>query len=49
MDVILSKESFEQMEEPKNSIIDFFKEAPFPEVELDIKRSKELLRDVQDF
>ena len=44
--VIISKLEFDKMIEPEISLLEFFKAAPFPEFELDIKRSKDLPREV---
>lgn len=33
--VMLSKETFDQMTRPKTSLLDFFKNAPYPEMDLD--------------
>ena len=44
--VIVSKKEFDKMNRPKTSLLNFFKEAPFPEVELDMKRSKDLPREI---
>jgi antitoxin Phd len=43
--VILSKEEFDKMIQFKTSFLDFFKEAPCQEVELDIQRSKDFPRE----
>lgn len=42
--VILSIKEFDKLAQPKESFLDFFKNSPYPEIELDIQRSKELPR-----
>lgn len=44
--VIVSKREFEKMRMPGNSLLDFFREAPLSELDLDIERNKDLGRDV---
>jgi prevent-host-death family protein len=44
--VVLTKEKFDEYRQHKDSLLDFFLSAPYPEVELDTKRSQELSRDV---
>lgn len=44
--VIISKAEYDKITHPKNSLLSFFKEAPFPEFDLDIQRSKELPREL---
>ena len=44
--VILSKKEFDKMTKPETTLLDFFKSSPFPEIELDIKRSKDLPREI---
>lgn len=44
--VILSKKEYDQMTLPKNSFIEFFRDAPYPEIELESIRSKDLPRKV---
>lgn len=45
--VIISKKEFEKMRLPRNSMLDFFRQSSFPELELDIKRNKDLGRDIE--
>ena len=45
--VILSKIEFDKMTQPKKSLLNFFKSAPYPDVELDIERSKDLPREIE--
>ena len=44
--IIMSKKEFDELSQPKMSLLKFFKEAPCPEVELDLQRSKDLPRDI---
>jgi len=44
--VLLSKEEYDRIARPKESLVEFFKKAPHPEVKLDIERSRETLRDI---
>jgi len=44
--VILSKREFDEMTESKTSLLNFFKAAPCQEIELNIQRSKDLLREL---
>lgn len=44
--MIISKNEFEKMQKPKNTLLDFFREAPLPDLDLDIERNKDLGRDV---
>jgi prevent-host-death family protein len=44
--VILSKERYEEFTQPKGSLIDFFLSAPYPEVDLGIKRNQDLPREI---
>ena len=44
--VIISKKEFDGITKPKNSLLEFFKQAPFPETSLDIMRTKDLPRDI---
>ncbi len=39
--IIMSVKEYDHMKKPKQSLIDFFKEAPFPEIDLPIERSKD--------
>lgn len=41
--VLLSKKDYDKLLRPEKSLLEFFKEAPCPEVDLDLERSKELL------
>lgn len=44
--VILSTREFEKTCMPKNALLDFFREAPLPELNLDFERNKDLGKDV---
>ncbi len=44
--VILSIKEFEIITQPKNTLLEFFLNAPCPDVELDTLRSKDLPREV---
>jgi prevent-host-death family protein len=44
--IIISKEEFENLRKPKNTLLDFFNDAPYPEVDLDIERDHDLGREV---
>ena len=45
--VILSKKAFDQITRPKSSFLNFFKNAPCQDVDLDISRSKDFPRDFE--
>lgn len=36
--IILSKKEFDKISQPKTTLLEFFKAAPYPEIELDIQR-----------
>jgi len=44
--VILSMEDFEKLKKPKNTLLEFFQEAPYPDVDLDIERDDDLGREI---
>lgn len=44
--MIISKEEFEQMHAPENTLLDFFRESPLSETDLDLGRNDDLGRDV---
>ena len=44
--ILLSKSEFEKTRMLKNSLLDFFRESPLSEIDLDIERSKDLGRNV---
>jgi|SRR3990167_4809002 len=43
---VVSKEDFELYLKPKKSIIEIFDQCPYPEIDLDIKRSNDTVRDI---
>lgn len=45
--VIISKQEFDKMTQPKDSLLNFFQSAPYPEIDLKIERSKDLPRDIE--
>lgn len=45
--IILSKNQFDELFEDKHSLIDFFKKAPYPEIDLKIERSRDLPREIE--
>jgi antitoxin Phd len=42
---IVSKEEFERFLKPRGSILEVFDRCPYPDIELDIRRSQESIRD----
>ncbi len=44
--VVLSKEKYDEVTHSKNTLIDLFKRAPCQDVELDLSRSQETLREM---
>lgn len=44
--IIISKNEFEKIRTPKNTLLDFFREAPLPDIDLDLERSKDFGRDI---
>lgn len=44
--IMLSIKEFDKITQPKTSFLNFFKKAPCQEIELDIKRLKDLPREV---
>ncbi len=45
--VVMSKQRYDELIKPSNSLLDFFEEAPLPEIDLDISRSNDLPREVR--
>lgn len=45
--VIISKERYDSLTTPKNSLLSFFYAAPYSEVDLNITRSGELPREIE--
>jgi len=44
--VVISQDEFEQYQKPKDTIIDFFKRSPLPEIDLDLRRDKDTGREI---
>jgi prevent-host-death family protein len=44
--VVISKSEFDNLRKPKNTLIEFFENAPFPDEDLDLDRNKDLGRDI---
>lgn len=44
--VILSKNKFEELKQNKETLLDFFRESPYPEIDLKIERSNSLSREI---
>lgn len=44
--VIISKKEFDKITQPTTSFLEFFEAAPFPDIELDIQRSRDLPRKI---
>jgi hypothetical protein len=44
--VVLSYKEYEAMTKPKNSLVDFFRDSPLAEAELDILRSDDFPREI---
>lgn len=44
--VVISKKIYDELTAPKTSLIEFFKKAPLPDVEIAITRSKETPREI---
>jgi prevent-host-death family protein len=44
--VLMSKKRYDQLLRKESSLLEFFKKAPLPDVNINIKRSKDLPRDV---
>lgn len=44
--VVMSKEEFEKLQTPKNTLVDFFYNAPLPDLDLDLERDRDLGRDI---
>lgn len=45
--ILLSFEEYQRLTQPRTKLTDFFKKSPLYEVELDLKRSAELPREVE--
>jgi len=44
--IVISVEDFEKLTSPRASLVEFFRQSPLHSVELDLRRSKELPREV---
>ena len=45
--VVLSYKDYEAMVKPENSIVDFFRDSPLAEAELELSRSKDFPREME--
>lgn len=45
--ILLSIEEYQRITKPKTSLIDFFKDSPLSEIELDLERRSDLPREVE--
>jgi hypothetical protein len=45
--IVLTKEQYDLLVKPATSLVDFFLSAPYSEVDLDITRSQETLREFE--
>jgi prevent-host-death family protein len=45
--VLISKKRYDQLVRQESSLLDFFRKAPLPDVDIHIKRNKDLPRDVK--
>lgn len=44
--VVISKKEYDKLVQPKTSLIDFFSNSPLNEIDIEIKRSKDPMREV---
>lgn len=44
---VVSKEEFELYLKPQKSLLEVFDQCPYPEIDLDIKRSKDTMREIE--
>jgi antitoxin Phd len=44
--VVMSKKEYDKLVQPKTSLIDFFANSPLSELDIDIERSKDPMREV---
>ena len=44
--VMISHKEFQRFQRPKDTIVDFFKKAPFPDLDLEIGRDKDTGREI---
>ena len=45
--VVVSKKRYDELTKKSGSLLDFFKNSPLPEVEITIKRNKDLPREIE--
>ena len=45
--VVVSKKRYDELTKKADSLLDFFRNAPLPEVEIEIERNKDLPREVE--
>lgn len=44
--LVISTQEFEKLTRPKNTLLDFFRSAPFPDIDIDVERDKDTGRDI---
>ena len=44
--IVLSVKEYRKLKRPKNSLVDFFKDSPLRDMDIDMKRSKEPAREI---
>lgn len=44
--IVMSKKEYEKLVRPKTTLIEFFANSPLSEIDLDIERSKDEMRDI---
>jgi prevent-host-death family protein len=44
--IVLSVKEYRKLKRPKNSLVDFFKESPLRDMDIDMTRSKESAREI---
>jgi len=44
--VLISKKRYDQLTRQESSLLEFFQKSPLPDLDIDIKRSKDLPRDI---
>lgn len=45
--VVLSAEDYRKLDKPENSLVDFFRQSPLTEAQIDTKRDKSPARDIE--
>lgn len=45
--VVLSSEQFKKLKQPKQKLVAFLRQSPLVDIDIDIKRDKTLMRDVE--